>query len=484
MTTLLSKYKYDLTYDEMMDSSANPRETYLEYYNFIKQLSAKDIQEHHEFIDQTLLLLGITFNVYNSKQKERIFPLDPIPRIINHSEWSHIESGLKQRIHALNCFLSDVYSDQRIIKDNIIPREFIESSSGFLKECMGVKPLKDRWCHITGSDIIRGSDGQYYVLEDNLRCPSGVSYMLENREIMKRTYPELFKQLNVKSVRNYPLLLRQVCEFLSDSKQGNFGVLTPGIYNSAYFEHSFLAREMGAELLMGDDLVVINDEVHMKTTTGTERIDVLYRRIDDTFLDPTVFNPDSLLGTPGLFNAFRKGNVGLINAPGTGVADDKLIYTFVPDMIRYYLSEDPILPNLDTYLCYDDKQRQYVLDNIEKLVVKAVNGAGGYDLLIGPQSDQKTIDLFKKNIVKHPRKYIAQETITFSTSPSFVDKQINARHVDLRPFILYGENIEVTPGGLTRVALKDGSLVVNSSQGGGSKDTWILSETNQSNKEN
>ena len=374
----------------------------------------------------------------------------------------------------MNQFIHDIYHDQKILKDKIIPKKLILSSSCFLKPCIGLDPPKGIWCHITGTDLIRDKDGQFYVLEDNLRCPSGVSYMLENREILKHTFPELFEQLGVKLVYDYPIKLLEMLQFISGKAPATVAVLTPGIYNSAYFEHSYLAQQMGVELVEGTDLVVKNDKVQMRTTKGFQPIDVIYRRIDDTFLDPQNFNPHSMLGIPGIYDLYKKGNIAMANAPGTGVADDKAVYAYVPKIIKYYLDEEVILPNVPTYLCSEKKERDYVLDNIKDLVVKETNAAGGYGMLIGPKSSKKEHEMFKGRIKKNPRNYIAQPTISLSKVPSFIDDHFEGRHVDLRPYILYGENIEVVPGGLTRVALRKGSLVVNSSQGGGSKDTWVL----------
>jgi uncharacterized circularly permuted ATP-grasp superfamily protein len=367
-----------------------------------------------------------------------------------------------------------VYNDQKILNDGTVPRELVESGKGFLKPCMGVKPPKGIWCHITGTDLIRDDQGNFMVLEDNLRCPSGVSYMLENREILKRTFPEVFEQMRVQPVSNYPVRLREMLQYISGNSTPSVVVLTPGIYNSAYFEHSYLAQQMGVELVENRDLVVHDGFVKMRTTKGFQIVDTLYRRIDDSFLDPTVFNPDSMLGVPGIFEVYKKGRVALANAPGTGVADDKVIYAYVPRIIKYYLDEEPIIPNVRTYLCREDDDRQYVLDHIEQLVVKEANEAGGYGMLIGPKSTKAQQRLFRMKIKQNPRNYIAQPTISLSRVPSIVDHHFEGRHVDLRPYILYGENIEVIPGGLTRVALRKGSLVVNSSQGGGSKDTWVL----------
>ena len=425
--------------------------------------------------DRAQLSLGMTFNVYSDNQGiERILHLDIIPRIIGSKDWNLIEKGLKQRIQALNLFIGDLYNKQNVLRDKVLPRDLILSSSNFLKQCIGFTPPENVWCHITGTDLIRDDDGKFYVLEDNLRCPSGVSYMLENREILKRTFPEIFEKLNVRPVYNYSHNLRDMLESLSPVSPATIAVLTPGIYNSAYFEHAYLAQQMGAELVEGSDLVVKNDYVYMITTKGLQRVDVIYRRVDDDYLDPLVFRPDSLLGTPGLFNAYIKGNVVLANAPGTGIADDKAIYYYVPRIIKYYLNEDIILPNVDTFICAEEKDMNYVVDNIGRLVVKQTNASGGYGMLIGPKSTKKEQAEFIKKIKNNPRNYIAQPVINLSRVPTLTEDSLEGRHVDLRPYVLFGKDIKIIPGALTRVALKKGSLVVNSSQGGGSKDTWVL----------
>ena len=425
--------------------------------------------------DRAQLSLGMTFNVYSDNQGiERILHLDIIPRIISSSDWEYLERGLQQRIQALNLFIGDIYSKQRILKDQVVPRELILSGTTFLEQCVGLEPPENVWCHITGTDIIRGDDGQFHVLEDNLRCPSGVSYMLENREILKRTFPELFEKLNVRPVYNYSHNLRDMLESLTRVSPATIAVLTPGIFNSAYFEHAYLAQQMGAELVEGRDLVVKDGFVFMITTKGLQRVDVIYRRVDDDFIDPLVFRNDSLLGTPGLFEAYKKGNVVLVNAPGTGVADDKAVYAYIPRIIKYYLDEDIILPNVPTYICAEKNDLNYVIENISDLVVKQTDASGGYGMLIGPKSTKKEQQEFIAKIKSNPRNYIAQPTINLSRVPTLVDDDIEGRHVDLRPYILYGKEIKIIPGALTRVALRRGSLVVNSSQGGGSKDTWVL----------
>ncbi|MCB1202026.1 MAG: circularly permuted type 2 ATP-grasp protein [Leptospiraceae bacterium] len=458
----------------MVDELGHVRPHYSDFKARFESLPPTEIVRRKHSADRSLMSSGITFNVYKGdSREEHIFPFDIIPRIIPPSDWGVIEKGLQQRIHAINLFLDDIYNDQKILKDKIIPRELIESSPGFLKQCMGLHPPKDVWIHITGTDLIRHSDGKYYVLEDNLRCPSGVSYVLTNREIMKRTFPEVFEKLSVRLVSDYPLRLRSMLREMSDEDWPNIAVLTPGIFNSAYFEHSFLAQQMGVELVEGRDLIVLDGRVKMKTTRGLRNVDVIYRRIDDNFLDPKAFREDSMLGVPGLFEVYKKGKVVLANAPGTGVADDKIIYAYVPQMIRYYLGEDSILENVKTYVCEDKKDLQYVLDNMAQLVVKEANNAGGYGMLIGSTASQAEIEDFKNRVQSNPRNYLAQPIISLSRVPTLTGENVEGRHVDLRPFILYGKDIYVMPGGLTRVALKKGSLVVNSSQGGGSKDTWV-----------
>jgi uncharacterized circularly permuted ATP-grasp superfamily protein len=425
--------------------------------------------------ERALMAMGITFNVYSENEgTERIMPVDIIPRIVSAQEWEKMEKGLIQRITALNLFLADIYSDQKIIKDGIIPKEVIYSSKNFLAPCMGIKPPKNIWIHITGTDLIRGDNGEYMVLEDNLRCPSGVSYMMENRELLKQTFPEVVAKTQIRPIADYPHKLLQMLRFISDRPEPTVVVLTPGIYNSAYFEHSYLAQQMGVELVDARDLVVHEGYVKMRTTKGFKIVDVIYRRIDDTFLDPKTFNPDSLIGIPGIFDVYKKGKVALANAPGTGVADDKVIYAYVPRMIKYYLGEDPIIDNVKTYICSEPDDLKFVLENIGDLVVKEANEAGGYGMLIGPKSTKEEQENFKKYILANPRNYIAQPTISLSRVPCLIDDHAEGRHVDLRPYILYGEGVNVMPGGLTRVALRKGSLVVNSSQGGGSKDTWVL----------
>ncbi len=479
MTTfeLLTNYSKGISWDEMMGSES-VRDPYKKLFESIGQLSVdqlrqKDIQASELFMNQ-----GITFTVYSDDAGiERIFPFDIIPRIITSAEWSHVESGIKQRLRALNLFLKDIYHDQQIIKDGIIPASLIASCPHFTREVFGINVPYDLYVHISGIDLIRGDNGTFYILEDNLRTPSGVSYMLENREVTKRLFPDLISNNHVRMVNNYPLLLHNILLSLSPRpvKFPVAVILTPGVFNSAYYEHTFLARQMGVPLVEGSDLVINNHKVYMKTTRGLSQVDVIYRRVDDEFLDPLTFKPDSVLGVPGLIGAYRKGNVAIVNAVGNGVADDKAVYAYVPDMIKYYLNEDPILPNVPTYQMSDEEAREYVFKNITNMVLKRTNQSGGYGMLMGNSASEKEIEDFKVKVNENPREFIAQPIIKLSTVPCFIDGKIQARHVDLRPYALCGPSgIEIVPGGLTRVALREGSLVVNSSQGGGSKDTWII----------
>ena len=470
----ISAYKTDHFFDEMKAGDGSIRRPYKEIYEILKNTTDEALMHRQEIADSLFLNMGVTFNVYSESQGvEKIFPFDVIPRVIDANEWEKIEKGLKQRVMALNCFINDAYNDQKVIKDGVISKEIVFSSQDYLKECKGIKPPKGIWNHISGIDLIKHDDGQYYILEDNLRVPSGVSYVLQNREIMKKIFPELFTSLQVEPVIDYALKLREMLHYLTGKADPLACVLTPGVYNSAYFEHSFLAKQMGIELVEGSDLVVNDDVVYMKTTKGLRVVDVIYRRIDDVFLDPLSFNSSSVIGIPGIFKSYMKGNIAIANAPGTGVADDKVICAYVPEFIKYYLGEEPILPNVPTYLCAREKDRKYVLENLDKMVVKAANQSGGYGMLMGPQATKKELKEFAGKITKHPRQYIAQPVMGLSKVPTAVDGAIEGRHVDLRPFIINGEDIYVMPGGLTRVALRKGSLVVNSSQGGGSKDTWV-----------
>ncbi|MEO1449909.1 MAG: circularly permuted type 2 ATP-grasp protein [Bacteroidota bacterium] len=473
----LSQYDTAGFFDEMFDEQMRIKPHYALFSQRLKKLGWKRLNFLQHSTGRAQLSMGMTFNVYNDSQGiEKILHLDIIPRIINGKDWDFLEQGLKQRVVALNMFLDDLYNDQKILKDKIIPRELLASSTTFLEQCIGLKPPEKIWSHITGTDIIRGAQGEFMVLEDNLRVPSGVSYMLENREILKRTFPELFEKLNVRPVSDYTHLLRDMLESMSPVSPATIAVMTPGIYNSAFFEHAYLAQQMGAELVEGRDLVVKNDYVYMITTKGLQRVDVIYRRVDDEFIDPLAFRKDSLLGTPGLFQAYKKGNVALINAPGTGVADDKAVYAYVPRIVKYYLGEDIMLPNVETFICAEEKDLKYVLENISQLVVKQTDASGGYGMLIGPKSTKAEQAEFVEKIKQNPRNYIAQPTISLSRVPTITEGGIDGRHVDLRPYVLYGKDIKIVPGALTRVALKKGSLVVNSSQGGGSKDTWVLND--------
>ncbi len=471
----LNAYHSEGFYDEMFDDQEGIRPHYALLKKRLEKMSWRKLNALQHSTDRAQISLGMTFNVYSDNQGiERILQLDIIPRIISGEDWDFLERGLKQRIQALNMFIDDLYNDQKVLKDKIIPKELILSSTTFLEQCMGLKPPLGVWSHITGTDLIRGGDGNFYVLEDNLRCPSGVSYMLENREILKRTFPELFEKLNVRPVYDYSHNLRDMLESITPVKPASIAVLTPGIFNSAYFEHAYLAQQMGAELVEGRDLVVQDDYVYMITTKGLKRVDVIYRRIDDDYLDPLAFNKNSLLGTPGIFAAYRKGNVVLVNAPGTGVADDKAVYAYIPRIVKYYLGEDILLPNVKTYICAEEQDLKYVLENVHNLVIKQTDASGGYGMLIGPKSTKKEQEEFAQKIKQNPRNYIAQPMINLSRVPTLTENAIEGRHVDLRPYVLYGKDIKIIPGALTRVALKKGSLVVNSSQGGGTKDTWVL----------
>jgi len=465
-------------FDEVITQEGAPKSHYDILINRFNQFSSADIHTRRELANIFFRNQGITFTVYGVDEgTERIFPFDLIPRIIPGSEWDTIERGLIQRITALNLFLSDIYQSQKILRDKVIPAELVLGSKHFRREFIGVRPPLDIYIHVTGSDIIRDIDGRYLVLEDNLRTPSGVSYMLQNRNAMKRAFPVLFNRYTVRPVENYPQQLLRTLQEISPAPKSDpkVVILTPGVYNSAYFEHSFLAQQMGVQLTEGRDLVVNNNKVYTRTTRGLKQVDVIYRRVDDDFLDPLVCRPDSMLGVAGLVNAYRKGNVTLANAIGTGVADDKVIYSFVPQIIKYYLGEEPILDNVETWLASNPKHLKYILDNLDKLVVKAANESGGYGMLVGPQASTKEREAFAEKIVADPRNYIAQPTISLSRHPSFINEtDLYPCHIDLRPYVLYGNSVSIVPGGLTRVALKRGSLVVNSSQGGGSKDTWVI----------
>ncbi len=474
----MGNYKLDNAFDEMFEGAGVLREHYNPLLDHFSALPAEEVQRRKQAADLAFLNQGITFTVYGKDEgTERIFPYDLLPRIITAKEWVHVEKGLTQRITALNLFLKDIYNEGRILKDGIVPRELIYSCPQFRRQMQGLQVPRNVYVAICGTDLIRLESGEFVVLEDNLRVPSGVSYMLTNRRVMKRIFPQLFRNYNVRPIEHYTQVLLSTLRSLAPEgrPEPNIVLLTPGVFNSAYFEHAYLARQMGIELVEGRDLVVHDNICYMRTTSGLRRVDVIYRRVDDDFIDPLAFRPDSILGVAGLFNAYRAGNVTLSNAFGTGVADDKAVYAYVPSIIKYYLGEDQILNNVKTYLCANDKERQYVLAHLDRLVVKAVGESGGYGMLIGPQSTTKEREEFADKIKANPRNYIAQPTISFSRAPCLIGDELEPRHVDLRPYVLYGDKVTIVPGGLTRVALQRGSLVVNSSQGGGSKDTWVLS---------
>jgi len=471
--------RYDLhgAFDEMFTADGEPRAHYRELASRLREIPIRELQRHQQAADRAFLTQGITFTVYGDGQgTERIFPYDLLPRIVPPHEWEQLERGLQQRIHALNLFLRDIYHEGRILSAGVVPADLVYSCPHYRRDMRDVRVRRDTYVAIGGTDLIRGADGEFYVLEDNLRVPSGVSYMLANRQVMKRVFPLLFERYQVRPIDHYAQVLLATLRAMApvDRPEPTIVLLTPGSYNSAYFEHTFLAREMGIELVEGRDLFVHDNVVYMRTTGGPQRVDVIYRRVDDDFLDPLQFRRDSTLGVAGLFNAFRAGNVSLANAVGTGVADDKAIYAFVPEMIRFYLGEAPILQNVETFLLTNDVQRRHVLQNLDSLVVKAVGESGGYGMLIGPHSTAQQREEFARRIEANPRNYIAQPTLALSRSACFVGDAVESRHVDLRPYVLYSGEATIVPGGLTRVALTRGSLVVNSSQGGGSKDTWVL----------
>lgn len=474
---IFSRYELDSAYDEMFDLANKARPQYKPLHERLTGMPEDVWKTRQEQADLMFLNQGITFTVYSSNEgTEKIFPYDLLPRIITASEWATLEKGLEQRIIALNMFLADIYHEGKILKDKIVPRDMVESCPHYRPEMKGIKVPNGVYVSVTGSDLIRMPDGKFAVLEDNLRVPSGVSYMLTNRQVMKHVFPALFSSYDVRPIDHYGQELLAALKSLTPDGVADptVALLTPGVYNSAYFEHTFLARQMGVTLVEGRDLVVYNKRVYRRTTNGLQRLDVIYRRIDDDFLDPKAFRADSVLGVPGLFEAYAAGNVALANAPGTGVADDKAIYAYVPRMIKYYLDQDPILDNVETHILGEEKPREMVLKNLDKMVVKAVGESGGYGMLIGPHATPEQREEFAKKIVENPRNYIAQPTINLSRAPCFIDGGVEGRHVDLRPYILYGDKVKILPGGLTRVALRKGSLVVNSSQGGGSKDTWVL----------
>ncbi len=478
MNTLLANYDPGVFYDELVISPGIPRPSAKLFFELLDSLPAGELGRLQKAAETALYRMGVTFTVYSDERGlEKIMPFDIIPRVVGAREWRVVEEGLKQRITALNLFIADIYGNQMIIRDRVIPEDLVLSSTAYRPECRGIRVPGGIWCHITGSDLIRDRSGEFFVLEDNLRCPSGISYVLENRHVLKRTFAASFATSRICSVDDYPLRLLESLESLAPHTDSPTVVLlSPGVYNSAYFEHSFLAQQMGIELVEPADLHVADGVLYTRTTQGPRRVDVVYRRIDDDFLDPTVFRPDSLLGIPGIMEAYRSGKVALANAPGTGIADDKAVYAWVPKMIDYYLKEDPILQNVQTWICSDPRERDHVLSNLATMVVKTTNDSGGYGMMIGPCSSRAEQEAFRERILANPRHYIAQETLSLSRAPVLVGDHLEGRHVDLRPYILYGKGIYVTPGGLTRVALKKDSLVVNSSQGGGSKDTWVLKD--------
>jgi uncharacterized circularly permuted ATP-grasp superfamily protein len=479
MASLFDNYTTDAFFDEMFEAPGQPRPHYRRLFERLGELSREEFEERIRLADIAFLYQGITFTVYGAQQGiERIFPFDLAPRIIPHADWQLIERGLRQRVTALNLFLHDIYHEQRILREGLIPADLALGSQGFCDQMIGVDPPGGIYIHICGSDLIRDDSGRYLVLEDNGRTPSGVSYMLENRAAMKRSFPRLFERSGVLPVEHYPQALLETLFAVAPPgvDSPTVALLTPGIYNSAFFEHSFLARQMGIEVVEGHDLVAYDNRIYMRTIRGLQPVDVLYRRIDDAFLDPLAFRPDSVLGCPGLFNVYRAGRITLANAIGTGVADDKAIYPFVPAIIRFYLGEEPLLENVPTYQASDPAERAYILEHLDELVVKSVNESGGYGMLVGPHSTAAERESFAEKIRADPRSFIAQPTLALSRHPTFVEGQFEGRHVDFRPYILAGREVTIVPGGLTRVALRRGSLVVNSSQGGGSKDTWVLDE--------
>ncbi len=476
-------YQSGAAFDEMFESDGQPRAQCARFVERLDAIPDVELQQRQKAAELNLHNMGITFAVYGHEDgTEKVWPFDLVPRIIDAEEWSKVERGLRQRIRALNMFINDIYNEQKILKEGVIPEELILSATTLRPQMMGFTPPQGAWCHISGVDLVRDRDGEIYVLEDNLRCPSGVSYVLENRDVMKRTFSQVFEGMSVASVEDYPerLLETLLACAPANAMDPTVVVLTPGIYNSAYFEHTFLAQQMGIELVQGSDLVVDDGYVHMCTTQGLKRVDVIYRRLDDDFLDPKCFRADSMLGVEGLMDVYRAGRVTLANAPGTGVADDKAVYAYVPQIIKYYLGEEAILANVPTYLCADETQRNHVLSHLDSLVVKPTNESGGYGILMGPHATRAQREKCAEAIRANPRNYIAQPMLQLSTVPTLAGDQLSPRHVDLRPFVLCGNEIYVMPGGLTRVALREGSMVVNSSQGGGSKDTWVLRDADVS----
>lgn len=478
LATLINNYTTTAGFYDEMWNAQDIREPYSKVLTALQHLDLNALHQKDRMAGELFMNQGITFTVYaDNAGIERIFPFDIIPRIITSTEWQHIETGIKQRLQALNLFLKDIYNEQNILKDRVVPASLVASCPHYTREVKGISVPYDIYVHISGIDLIRGDDGKFYILEDNLRTPSGVSYMLENREVTKRLFPDMFTSNSVRRINNYPLLLHQILLSLAPQQVSNprVVILTPGVFNSAYYEHTFLARQMGIPLVEGRDLVVDNHKVYMKTTQGLERVHVIYRRIDDEYLDPLVFQPDSVLGVPGLMDAYRKNNVAIANAVGNGVADDKAVYAYVPAMIKYYLGEEPVLDNVPTYQMSNKDEREYVFANIQNMVVKRTNQSGGYGMIMGNSVEEEDWLQAKEAIENDPRSFIAQPIIKLSTVPCFINGKFQPRHVDLRPYALCGASgIHIVPGGLTRVALREGSLVVNSSQGGGSKDTWVI----------
>ncbi len=478
MKNLWDRYAVTDFYDELTTATGSPRRAARKLVSRLRRFSLPEIRARQAAAELSIREMGISFTVYSQAGNiDRAWPFDIIPRVIPAKEWEKVSAGLSQRMRALNAFIHDVYNEKGILEAGIVPEALVVKSGGYRPECEGMEPAHDTWAHICGTDLVRDADGTFYVLEDNLRIPSGVSYMVENRQITKRVLPELFLDYSIHPVDDYPTMLYSTLESISPNRSGRpcVVVLTPGIYNSAYFEHAFLAQGMGAELVEGPDLYVDEkDRVFMRTVDGPRQVDVIYRRVDELFLDPEVFRKDSVLGVPGLMRAWRNGNVAIANAPGSGVADNKAIYAYVPDMVRFYLDEEPLIDNVHTYLCSRKEEREYVLDHLSELVVKPTNESGGYGLMVGPKATPAEHRKFARLIRKDPNNYIAQPTLALSTAPTLCEDGLGARHLDLRPFVLQGAGNWVTPGGLTRVALKEGSLVVNSSQGGGSKDTWVV----------
>ncbi|MGD8859522.1 MAG: circularly permuted type 2 ATP-grasp protein [Myxococcales bacterium] len=473
----LSTYDVGPGYDEMFQTSGHPREGSQLLFERLARLTSGQLRQYQNAAMVTMRNLGITFNVYgHSDGTEKVWPLDIIPRIIAQSEWRRVEEGLAQRVRALNFFIDDIYNEQKVLKDGIIPRALVETCDGYRPQCAGLEPPHGIWAHVSGTDLVRDEHGTLYVLEDNMRVPSGVSYVLENRAVMKRAFPRVFEGQSVLPVEDYPeRLLQMLTDCAPDGvEEPRVVVWTPGIYNSAYFEHSSLARQMGVKLVQASDLVVEDGRVYMRTTRGLKRVDVIYRRIDDDFMDPETFRPDSLLGVPGIMDVYRAGRVTIANAPGGGVGDDKAIYAYVPRLIEYYMAERPILQNVPTHICAEEDARRYVLDHLDELVLKPTNASGGKGIVLGPRASRSELEEVRAHIEADPRNYVAQPMLRLSTVPTLIEDDLEGRHVDLRPFVLYGKDVYVLPGGLTRVALERGSMVVNSSQGGGSKDTWVL----------